>query len=800
MKQFIRTTVLILIALLSNATASAYDFEKDGFYYNINNASAKTITVTGESYQHIGNLEIPASVEYDGDIYSVTSIGRSAFNQCTAITSVIIPNSVTTIEDAAFYGSKNIHTLTIGTGVISIAPYAFVYDVIYQQNTPDLIYYIPITKCFWLGNTPPETDRSVMASINYVANDMYKLRNQVIYPYLSSLFTIDGTMYVPISPSEKTCDVISSDYQSENGNITICDKVTYKGVEMTVLNINDYSFYKNPTIENVTIDYKGNIGKYAFYDCDALKSVMVKNSWQINEKAFYDCNALETITVNNAGNIESEAFANAGALTNVNINNNGDIGEKAFYKSLGVFDLQISNNGNIKSSAFEACEGLTEVNITSNGDIEASAFSGCISIEKADINNTGAIGKSAFSGCRSIKSIILGNSITSIDSYAFSGCSSLLSITIPDNVKKIGPSLFRGCEQLSAINLGNGITSIQDETFYGCKSLNAISVPGQIEYIFSDVFSGCSALADVTFENSESALHFYNGPIFADCPLDEVYIGRKLLYSTGSSTESSPFYRNRSLRSVEITDAETQIYDNEFYGCSNLQSLTIGNGVTTIGKWAFSGCSSLEYFSAGYNVSAIGEEAFSDCTGLKNFYSYSSVPPTCGAQALDDINKWECTLHVPAESADEYQAAEQWKEFFFVNEMEVVPVAEIHMTSEIPVLHVGDTFQFSAEVLPANATNKILTWSSSDSEVATIDANGLLTVLSEGTTTITVRSQDGNTECECSVNVEPLNVNGISEITADTYKNDEVYTQQGVKIAKPARPGIYIVNGKKLRL
>ncbi|MCM1337994.1 MAG: leucine-rich repeat domain-containing protein [Candidatus Amulumruptor caecigallinarius] len=179
---------------------------------------------------------------------------------------------------------------------------------------------------------------------------------------------------------------------------------------------------------------------------------------------------------------------------------------------------------------------------------------------------------------------------------------------------------------------------------------------------FEKTVDGDEQLAKLTLGSNGSS------SLFSDCPLDEVYIGRKLSYNTGSSYGYSPFYRNTSLRAVEIADAETQIYDNEFYGCSNLQSLKIGDGVTTIGKYAFSGCSALEEFSAGAAVKSIGEDAFSDCTAMKNYYSYSEVPPTCGSQALDDINKWECVLHVPTESMDAYKAAPQWKEFFFIED------------------------------------------------------------------------------------------------------------------------------------
>ena len=172
----------------------------------------------------------------------------------------------------------------------------------------------------------------------------------------------------------------------------------------------------------------------------------------------------------------------------------------------------------------------------------------------------------------------------------------------------------------------------------------------------------------VTIADSESTLTFGsngNNPIFFSCPLDYVYIGRDISYSTSSGSGYSPFYRNTTLREVKITDKETEISENEFYGCSNLQSVTIGDGVTTIGKWAFSGCSSLKFFAFGSKVADIGQEAFSDCAAVVEISSKAKSAPVCGSQALDDINKWECKLYVPDGCMAAYEAADQWKDFFF---------------------------------------------------------------------------------------------------------------------------------------
>jgi len=170
-------------------------------------------------------------------------------------------------------------------------------------------------------------------------------------------------------------------------------------------------------------------------------------------------------------------------------------------------------------------------------------------------------------------------------------------------------------------------------------------------------------------DNGETELALgsnYLYPMFYSCPLDSVYIGRNITYSTNKEEGYSPFYRNTSLRSVTISDYETEIPQNEFYGCTNLKNVRIGNGVKTIGAWAFSGCSSLDTFSFGSSLESIGQEAFSDCTAMTHLTSRAATPPACGTQALDDINKWNCQLTVPAGCVSTYQLSDQWKEFFFI--------------------------------------------------------------------------------------------------------------------------------------
>ena len=107
MNRFHKVLFVLAILIANCISASAIEFTDNGVRYSVNNDN-KTVTVAGypSGSMPTGDLTIPESVTYGGISYPVTSIGNKAFYECSGLTSVTIPNSVTEIGDEAFRGCK----------------------------------------------------------------------------------------------------------------------------------------------------------------------------------------------------------------------------------------------------------------------------------------------------------------------------------------------------------------------------------------------------------------------------------------------------------------------------------------------------------------------------------------------------------------------------------------------------------------------------------------------------------------------------------------------------------------------
>ena len=344
---------------------------------------------------------------------SVTSIGDCAFMFCTGLTSITIPNSVTSIGAQAFQYCEGLTSITIPNSVTSIGSQAF--------SCCEGLASVTIGNSVTSIGSSPFWNSTGLTSINVAEDNL-------------NYASIDGVLY---SKDKKT---LIKCPEGKTGSFIIPNSVT---------SIEDYAFYDCKGLTSITIPNSViNIGKYAFSGCTGLTSVTIPNSvTSIGDLAFDGCKGLTSVTIGNSvTSIGHRAFYCCGVLTSVTIPNS--------VTSIGA-------------QAFESCKGLTSINVTEDNLNYASIDGVLYSKDKNTLitcpqgktgsvtipNSVTIIGEEAFSCCEGLTSVTIPNSVTSIGNEAFENCTGLTSVTIPSSVTSIGNSVFSNCYRLKSMTV-----------------------------------------------------------------------------------------------------------------------------------------------------------------------------------------------------------------------------------------------------------------------------------------------------------------------------------------------------------
>lgn len=227
----------------------------------------------------------------------------------------------------------------------------------------------------------------------------------------------------------------------------------------------------------------------------------------------------------------------------------------------------------------------------------------------------------AFQDCVKLQNVILPNTIQSVGQQAFENCVLLQSIVLPKSVTTLGYYSFRGCISIESIDFGS-IEKIEDQCLAGCSSIDNLVIPNTVTEIGQDAFSGCSSLSNITFQSGHKKLYLsdYNneGPLFAECSLDSVFIGRNLTSKTDVAyIESSPFSKSKMLRSVYVSDSVTYIGKYYFRDCENLEHVYGMNKVDSIGELSFAGTKIKKFCAPSLRTFEENGFAFDKCQNLE---------------------------------------------------------------------------------------------------------------------------------------------------------------------------------------
>ena len=650
-----------------------------------------TYIVTGIGTCTDIDLVIPAN--YEGK--AVTSIGSSAFSDCSTLTSVVIPDSVTRIGAGAFSGCSSLVEMTIpfvGAVAGKTASDTDQYPFGYIFGTTSYTGGIVVKQCYYGSST-----NGVTVVSYYIPSSLRKATvtcGNVLYGAFYGC-----SMLTSISIPERMTSIEPSAFYG-------CTGLTSMTIPVGVTSIGGYAFSGCSGLTSMTIPVGvTSIGGYAFSGCSGLTSVTFAEDSQltsIGRNAFEGCRDLISITIgSDVASIEDNAFL--GCYKLVEVYNQSSLPITKGSSSYGKVGFNAKN--------IYAEEGGSKITTTEDGYILYT-----------DGDTVSLIG---YHG--SVGELTLPTTITEINSYTFYNCIGLTSITIPDSVTSIGVAAFSGCSSLvemtipfvgatkeetvdchfgyifggfsSMSNSGvvpaslkrvviSGGALIESDAFYCCTMLDSVTIPSSVTRIGYNAFNGCTGLTELRYEGDVAGWCSIRrgGVMMHDEP--PLYIngykieGELVLPDSVTNIEPYAFANCASVTSIRISKNVTNIGLNAFSECSSLSEifyegdvsewvemsglknlmlanrtlfidgtkveaeLVIPDGVTVIKEYSFYKCATLTSIILPAGMKSIEEYAFTDCDSLGEIYYQGDITGWCALSGLGNLMSLNRVVYV----------------------------------------------------------------------------------------------------------------------------------------------------------
>lgn len=759
----------------------------------------------------------------------VTTIGESAFEGCSTLESLILPSTITTLNARCFAIASNSCVITC------------------YAATPPNADQLTFTGYKGKVEVPAASVDAYKAAPGWstVASKIEAI------PTPEWPVTLDGVTY-NLTPDSGTASVTGFTNSSKQCNVTIQKMVQGLPVTSIAARALNHSWITTVAVPATVTE----IGANTFADCTYLTAVSLPSGLTkiaddlfsyctklakcdipegvatIGQRAFDGCKALLSLTlpatVNNLGTncfrgMGTAAGSDATTLTclaatppNADPQTFTGYSGKVAVPAASLDAYKTATGWSTVASQIEAIATPTWPVTIGGVTYNSTPDSGTAYVTSADGNATGNV---------TIQKEVLGLPVTSIDANAFSNCSGLESINIPETVKSIGSSAFKGCSKLSSVSIeGEGLETIGSNAFKECLSLIEITIPRSVTAIDQNVFSGCIRLENVTLPET---ITYIGSEAFQDCgQLQSIVLPEKLM-----SIGENAFNGCTGLTSVTLNDGLHRIGANAFSGCNSLTEITIPENVTSIASEAFYNCNSLERVYIKGQIRSINSSTFAQCPKLSaivlpasldqivdNAFSGSNAlkrvilfgapaeftqpNATASTKTIDDIFGADAKFYVPSSLEVQYTAGiTEWASA----ELQTYSFSMTVSPDEIQSLAVGKSQKLTAglsvkrhsddEEIVVPEFSTILgqaVWTSGNTSVATVSADGTVTGIREGTTAIQVETPYSRTQT--SANSDQNTV--LPTVYATCPVHVTVSTGIETAVSDAAAPKVYAADGE----
>ena len=724
----------------------------------------KSLETAHTGWEHIGN-----STKTDGPFANCgqlkkvtleagsTQIAQFVFAGCNALEQVDLPDTLTKISKGAFIACTNLESVALPDTITKIDEGAF-------------------TECTKLKNI--NLPKSLIELGRYAFGET-ALTNIIIPKSLETAHT----GWEHIGNSTET-----------DGPFINCENLKTITFETGMTKIPQFLFAGCTGLEEIQIPQTVvSIEKGSFIKCINLKKVIMPDTLcEIGGGAFATCTQLERIHVPDSVKLISAwMFSDCSSLTEVNIPAGVKVIENnAFRNCTSLKDITIPDAvTKIEDSVFENCTALTKVTVGNQvSSIGQSAFSGCTALPQITLPaSVQTIGDKAFSHCEVLADVKLSEGLTSIGSYAFEHNIALPKVTLPNTLESLGERAFQYCDVLADVDLGAGLKVIPEYCFYKDPALQKVILPYQFTTVNASAFANCTKLTDITFNRNVSSvdasalsykdkttIHGVKGTYAETFASDNGFKFEALnapVTGITLSKEKIEIAKDKSIRlTASLTPVDTS--DELTWTSSNEEVATVEDGVVKavgLGEAeivAMAGSVTKSCPVKVYQgVNNITLDVTSHTMTIGDFLQLTATIYPKDAEYKDVI--WSSNNEdvavvdqkglVQAKAYGKVKITATSKDggLEAVCNVTVEPVAvtEVSLNAKAVTLKVGETYQLKETILPENATDKTVTWTSSNTKAATV-SGGAVTAVGTGSAVIIVKTNSGAKTASCTVTVQ----------------------------------------------